>query len=275
MRIQLYASDKTRNDEISGQLISVLERLYQGHSDVLLTDENPDIVHVFGAWEHETAKFASFLYRKTIPYVYSPLGGLLPWKVKRSSMEDHQLVLFAAQKRMTVQASMVHVCGKLEKQSLEESKWNKAIIFIKNPVITNDITEEQMAEEMLKTYGEIIASYHFKVHEEIQNKVNNLEEEDENIRLIYGKILAIQHQYNRGNVMQESLDELSHIMTAAEYDEDAMEALLQKHRLDLFAARLEQVLLDNSTLTEGFTTLPPRQDKVTDLIKNSITHYQQ
>ena len=254
MRIQLYASDKTRNDEISGQLISALERLYQGHSDVLLTDENPDIVHVFGAWEHETAKFASFLYRKTIPYVYSPLGGLLPWKVKRSSMEDHQLVLFTAQKKMTVQASMVHVCGKLEKQSLEESKWNKAIIFIKNPVITNDITEEQMAEEMLKTYGEIIASYHFKVHEEIQNKVNDLEEEDE---------------------MQESLDELSHIMTAAEYDEDAMEALLQKHRLDLFAARLEQVLLDNSTLTEGFTTLPPRQDKVTDLIKNSITHYQQ
>ena len=101
------------------------------------------------------------------------------------------------------------------------------------------------------------------------------DKEDENIRLIYGKILAIQHQYNRGNVMQESLDELSHIMTAAEYDEDAMEALLQKHRLDLFAARLEQVLLDNSTLTEGFTTLPPRQDKVTDLIKNSITHYQQ
>ena len=273
MRIQIYASNKTRSEEINGTLISALERLYQNHSDIILTDENPDIVHVFGAWELDTCKYVSQLYKKTIPYVYSPLGGLLPWKLKRNSMENQQLVLYSAQKKMTMRASMIHVCGLLEKESIEKSKWNEAITFIKNPIITNSISEETMAEELLKIYGEIIASYDFKVHEDIQNKVNNLEEEDENIRLIFGKILAAQHQVNRGYIKQETLDDLSHVMIAADYDEDAMANLLQKHHLDLFAARLEQVLLDESTLTEGFTTLPPIQDKETESIRKSITHY--
>ena len=275
MRIQIYASDKTRNDETSGPLISSLEHAYRDQSGVILTDENPDIVHIFGAWEHDTAKYAALLHKKTIPYVYSPLGGLMPWKLKRTSLEESQLVLYDSQKRMTMQASMIHVCGQLERQSVENTTWNKNIILLKNPVVTNDISVETMTEEMLKTYGEIIASYHFKVHEEIQNKVSNLEEEDENIRLIFGKILAAQHQFHRGYIMQETLADLSHVMTAADYDEDAMENLLRKHRLDGFAARLEQVLLDNSTLTEGFTTLPPIQDKGTEQIKESITHYQQ
>lgn len=275
MRIQLYASDKTRNDEINGLLISSLEQIYKENADLILTDENPDIVHVFGAWELDTAKFTTQLHKKTIPYVYSPLGGLLPWKVKRASMEEKQLVLYSAQKKMTMRASMVHVCGQLEKKAVEDSSWNKNIILIMNPVITNTVTYDMVAEEMLKTYGEIIASYDFKVHEDIQNIVNQLEEEDENIRLIYGKILAARHQINRGYIMQEDLDELSHIMTAADYDEDAMAELLLKHHLDQFAGRLEQVLLDHSTLTEGFTTLPPIQDKETEKIKNSITHYQQ
>lgn len=273
MRIQLYISEKAKENEINKQLVSSLEKLYQEQPDIIMTDENPDIVHIFGAWNLETTKFASQLYKKTIPYVYSPLGGLLPWNMKRNSMKENQLLLYSAQKKMTTQASMVHVCGELEKKTIEESKWNENLTLIKNFVITNDITLEIMAKELLKLYGEIIASYDFKVHEEIQNKVNNLEEEDENIRLIFGKILAAQHQVNRGYIKQETLDDLSHVMIAADYDEDAMANLLRKYRIDLFAARLEQVLLEESTLTEGFTTIPPIQDKETENIRQSITHY--
>ena len=106
-------------------------------------------------------------------------------------------------------------------------------------------------------------------------KVKSLQEEDENIRYVYGKILLAHHEMHRGNMSQQSLDDLAQTMTAVDYDEDRMAKLLHQHKLDQFLGRLEQVMMELSTLTEGFITLPPIQDKQTEQMKKSITHYQQ
>jgi hypothetical protein len=261
-------SEKTHDIEVNRELLAAITRQMHKHPDIILTDENPDIVHLFGAWEKEVSSFANQLYKKTIPYVYSPLGGLLPWNVKQ-----HQY--HSSQKKLTARASAVHVCSALEKEQINERQWNKEVIVIKNAVITNDIEETAMVEDFIKLYTDIIASYNFKTHEDIQSKVSNLEEEDENIRFVFGKILFAYHYIHRGNLSQNDLDDLSQTMTAVEYDEDKMAELLRKHHLDQFTARLEQVMMDISTLTEGFTTLPPIQDKTTEKMKASITHYEQ
>lgn len=268
MRVQLYMSEKTRDSEVNRELLAAITRQSYKHPDIILTDENPDIVHLFGAWEKEVSSLANQLYKKTIPYVYSPLGGMLPWNVKQ---HPHH----SSQKKLTSRASTVHVCSALEKEQIMERQWNKEVIVIKNSVITNDIEESVMVDNLIKLYNEIIASYNFKTHEDIQSQVANLEEEDENIRFVFGKILFAHHYIHRGNLAQKDLDDLAQTMTAVDYDEDKMAELLHQHKLDQFVGRLEQVMMDMSTLTEGFTTLPPIKDKITDKMKASITHYEQ
>lgn len=271
MRVQLFMSEKTRDIEVNKELLAAITRQCQKHPDIILTDENPDIVHLFGAWEKSISSLANRLYKKTIPYVYSPLGGLLPWHTKRQAFKGKM----AAQKRIASRASTIHACSPVERDFLLQGGWNKEVVVIKNSVITNDIQEETMVSNLVKLYNEIIASYHFKTHEDIQNKVLSLEEEDENIRYVFGKILLAHHEMHRGNMSQESLDDLAQAMTVVEYDEDKMANLLHQHKLDQFLGRLEQVMMEISTLTEGFTTLPPIQDKLTEQMKESITHYQQ
>lgn len=271
MRVQLFMSEKTCDIEVNRELLAAIKRQFQKHSDIILTDENPDIVHLFGAWEKEITNLAKRLFKQTIPYVYSPLGGLMAWQTKHHPWQGES----SAQKRLTSQASIVHACSQMEKDHILQGKWHKEVVVIKNSIVTNDTKEEIMANDFIKLYNDIIASYHFKTHEDIQNKVSNLEEEDENIRFVYGKILHAYHDMHRGNMSQKALDDLAQTMTAVEYDEDKMATLLRHHNLDQFVGRLEQVMMDLSTLTEGFTTLPPIQDKDTEQMKESITHYQQ
>lgn len=271
MRVQLFMSEKTHDIGVNRELLAAITRQCQQRQDIILTDENPDIVHLFGSWEKSVSILANQLYKKTIPYVYSPLGGLLPW---HTAHHAHKIGL-SAQKKIAARASTIHARSPLERNFLMEGKWNKEVVVIKNSAITNEIQEKEMVDDIIKLYNEIIASYLFKTREDIREKVLNLEEEDENIRYVFEKILLAHHEMHRGNMSQESLNGLAQAMTAVDYDEDKMAALLHQHKLDKFLGRLEQVMMEKSTLTEGFTTLPPIQDKITEQMKESITHYQQ
>ena len=53
MRVQLYMSEKTRDSEVNRELLAAITRQSYKHPDIILTDENPDIVHLFGAWDKD------------------------------------------------------------------------------------------------------------------------------------------------------------------------------------------------------------------------------
>jgi hypothetical protein len=53
-----------------------------------------------------------------------------------------------------------------------------------------------------------------------------------------------------------------------------MEELLNTQGLEVFTGRLEQIMLDQSILSEGFMPVSIVNDKTTDRIKEIITNYQ-
>ena len=83
-----------------------------------------------------------------------------------------------------------------------------------------------------------------------------------------------EYLYKRGNIPQNILNDLAKTMMEADYDEDHMEELLNSLGLEEFAGRLEQIMLDQSILSEGFMPVSIVNDKTTDKIKEIITNYQ-
>ena len=114
-----------------------------------------DMVHVFGCWNMGAAHLLTKAYRDHIPTVYSPLGGLQPWVVKRRKA----IFALSSQRNMTHKALAVHVCGKLERETFLSLKWNNRVALIKNPVLTSKISFPEMASQMFALYQKVVDTY--------------------------------------------------------------------------------------------------------------------
>lgn len=113
-----------------------------------------DILHVFGCWSNSGCLLAEKAYRKRIPYVITPLGLLQPWEMERHSKS----LLFPRQHHITVKASAVNVCGKLEEKTFSKLAWNKRVTLIKNPVLTSQTTFDAVSEQFMALYRKVLDS---------------------------------------------------------------------------------------------------------------------
>lgn len=144
------------NDFIS-LLVSELRPEYEvtivssNHDASLETLSSFSLLHVFGCWDRSAAHLLLKAEAHNLPAVYSPLGGLQPWILKRQS----GVRSISWQKQMTQRASAVHLCGKLEAETFGKLGWNKRIAIIKNPIFTAEITPEEMARQMKALYRKV------------------------------------------------------------------------------------------------------------------------
>lgn len=117
--------------------------------------EGYDMVHVFGCWNMGAARLLAKAYQDHVPTVYSPLGGLQPWVVKRRK----SFFTISSQRNMTRKALAVHVCGKLERETFLSLKLNNRVSLIKNPVLTAKTSFPEMASLMFSLYQKVCDTY--------------------------------------------------------------------------------------------------------------------
>ena len=280
MRVQVIISGKNdasvvneSDKSLSGLFARELLSQYQSIVDIVLTDEKPDIVHLIGVPNTKLYDKAKELCRLEIPYVYSPLGASLPWNAKSKEM-DSQTYSSDALNYVLSNASAIHTCSQLEHDSIKKQKEDVVLSIIYNPIITSDIDEEEFANRMYKLYHSTIADFDANIRKKIKSRINNLNESCEQTCIIIQKIMYAEYLYKRGNIPQNILNDLAKTMMEADYDEDHMEELLNSLGLEVFAGRLEQIMLDQSILSEGFMPVSIVNDKTTDKIKEIITNYQ-
>ncbi|MGI6231408.1 MAG: hypothetical protein ACOYJF_00975 [Prevotella sp.] len=163
-RILLYNALGNHLSEAYEEFVSMLADQLRLHYEVTVASSMHDvplkelssfsIVHILGCWKSSAASLLLKADERNVLSVFSPLGGLQPWRIKR-----HSGIFSVSRKRqMTQRASAVHLCGKLERKTFEQLGWNRRTATIKNPVFTGEITPGEMAAQMMALYRKVVDS---------------------------------------------------------------------------------------------------------------------
>lgn len=126
----------------------------------------PDIVHLHGCWYYPTHKAATKARKRGIRIILSPHGQLEPWIIKEKSAVNDAPTLPASivnksvflQRRTTSRAFALIAFGKMEQHYLRQTGWNPRVEVIRNAVITNSLSPEQMSTQTLAVYQKVLDS---------------------------------------------------------------------------------------------------------------------
>lgn len=163
LKVLLFISAEADAVDIHHELTTQLAHYMGEYADVrLMTAHDKEgtdltgchLLHIFGSWSHSASHLMLKAHRLHVPTVYTPLGGLQPWVLRHHKPSR----LFAYQRRMTALASAVHVCGKLEGDTFAKLGWNKRVALIKNPVLTSQLTFDDMTGQVLALYRKVLDS---------------------------------------------------------------------------------------------------------------------
>jgi hypothetical protein len=275
MRIHLYTSALLEKDDYKSKFINILQHYLSLSPDVVLTAENPDIVHVFDGKDKRNITYSAKLYNMEIPVLLSPLTSFLPWNNHRRKAEKG--VLKPKKYPIVKFVTAFHASGQLEYNQLTTLAVGKNTRLIENSVITNSITDELMAQQFVEYYKEILVIHDQFIKEKINQKVSKLITSDVDVngsmKKLCSMFLYIEYLYRRHNIPFSILQELSTIMFEVEYNEDKFAEYLETLKITNFVASLESVLFSRSLLTEGFMPIAFKEGKLADKIENLITNY--
>lgn len=261
MRIRLFLGADLDNNKIPEKLLEMLKGELEKDSTIVLTDENPDVIHFVGAWTSAAVGIAKDAMSKFIATVHTPLGSLSPWE-KPSS----------AHIKLTSRCTMIVSAGQMEQELLDDgSRQNLRMIL--NPVVTATTDAAKMAEEYKSVYRHSIKTIDENLWSEVEHKVQLINEKDEIILNICKNLLYAQYLSQRRNIPQVFISGLSELFIKSDYDEDRLDEVLKLIHLNLFTERLEYVMQEAAGLTEGFMPLPMKEDKIAGQMLTIITDY--
>lgn len=165
MKVLYYISKEADSVDIYHEMVASLRMhipsatLIHSLTDIkkAYTDDNTELVHLFGCWNYQTAKYLFKAEQMNIPCIVSPLGGLQPWVLEQNKTQKfRQKHLF--QHKMIRRASAIHLCGNLEAKTFNDLGWNPRTAVIKNSMLTTELSDEEMAEKMLQLYRKTLDS---------------------------------------------------------------------------------------------------------------------
>ncbi len=132
----------------------------QAQKDVLkqLRDSHYDILHIFGCWDYHAWRLARLALRQRTRLVLSPQGQLEPWVIKDGYWNEKLPKKLLYQKWLVKNAYAVIVQGKMEEKCLQRLGWNPRLLIIRNPQITNSITQEEADRQTGVLYQKVTDS---------------------------------------------------------------------------------------------------------------------
>jgi hypothetical protein len=112
----------------------------------------PDIIHVHGCWDYLTYKIGQWSRRRGYNVVLSPENGFEPWNMKKNMWTEKMPKFLLYQYKEIKRASAVIVHNHLELQYMSKYVTSKHAEVIKNVMLTNSITYEEMARQYISLY---------------------------------------------------------------------------------------------------------------------------
>jgi len=261
MRIRLFLGADLDNNKIPEKTLEVLKAELEKDSSIVLTDENPDLIHFIGAWNSASLGIAKDAKAKYIATVHTPLGSLSPWQ--RPS---------AAYVKQTSRCTFIVASGQMEKELLDDGS-RTHLGLISDSVLTNLTTPEKMVSEYIDVYKNAIKTTDENLWKDVEHKVSMIRESDEVILNICKNLLYAQYLTQRKNIPLVFLKSLSELLIKSDFNEDRLGEVLKLIKLYIFTQRLEFLMQEKTELTEGFMPVPMKEDKVAKAMQGLITEY--
>lgn len=117
-----------------------------------------DILHVHGCWHHSAYMVVREAFKCGSRLVLSPHGELEPWVIENNYWKEKLPKKILYQRAIVKKAYAIVVQGKMEEECLRKLGWNSRLIIIRNCLITNTISQKEMAQKMSSLYRKIMDS---------------------------------------------------------------------------------------------------------------------
>lgn len=117
--------------------------------------DSPDIIHVHGCWRPEMRHILHLARKTGARIVVSPHGQLQPWVMAQYRRSEKLPKAIFYQRRLVARAYAVVAMGRMEEEGLRQQGWNVRIETVRNALITETITKEEMACQMLRIYNKV------------------------------------------------------------------------------------------------------------------------
>jgi len=178
MRILIFIPKRMYGVDTNQKFVSTLSHCLSTMADVDVKNQIPSslkdysLIHVIGCWNHRIARAISKAKKQNIPTVITPLGSLEPWIIKKHRTEKILTHLHSRHK-MIKNASAVHLCGDMEYKSFKTLDWNRCLQIIRNSLLTNEITDMDMAQQMMSLYQKTLDSNCYsKIGDDVEDAIN-------------------------------------------------------------------------------------------------------
>lgn len=166
-----------KSDSMITKYVNILHDTMGKYADVMTSDnllsfkksirnERPDLIHLHGCWNGTTALAARTAASKGIRYVLTPHGQLEPWVMKQNYWSDKLPKSLIYQKRTVRKAYSVIAMGRMEESYIKRLGWNPRIETVRNSIITESVSEEEMCRMMYAIYRKVLDSDVLKLMDE-------------------------------------------------------------------------------------------------------------
>ncbi len=131
----------------------------------IMDEFHPEILHIHGCTGHTELKVLNAAEDRHIPIIVSPSGNLAAITLNERSPLKQLTSDASRARKMLNEADAIHVTGGMEKETVEKlqiipgkenNDISRKMVVIKNSVLTNSITDEDMRADFASLYRKII-----------------------------------------------------------------------------------------------------------------------
>ncbi len=155
------------NDHLLADYVTMLAEGQAGYAEIkvmthkdgiaaMLGKKTPDIVHIHSCWDYKASRVADYARKKGVAVVFSPHRQLNQLYRRKEHPIAKSFRTIAYQRRMTIHADALLVCSDRERDELLRLGWQKRIGIVKNSLLCNSFSTEEMSLESLQFYHKVI-----------------------------------------------------------------------------------------------------------------------
>ncbi len=117
-----------------------------------------DILHLHGCWRNSSWGIVNLAFRQGARLVVTPHGGLEPWVRQEGRFKEKLPKQLIYQRSIIKRAYAIIIQGSMEQECLQQLAWNTRTLIIRNAVITNTTTPQEMGQQTCQLYRKILDS---------------------------------------------------------------------------------------------------------------------